>query len=364
MHDHLTTDMKALADRARTVDLTERTHATARRLRTTRIAVAGVAALALAVGTGAVWTTTALPQGGNGVPPAASTDRLTTKLDGRFVFTRGSEVVTWTPGGDPEVLDGIEDPNPETFRFSPDGVLLSYLDQDGQLHVHDVADDAEIRVPDRDIVDASADPPVWTPDSQRLWIDTGREEDRYGFYDVDSGEFTPSQEPAGRDTVVVRSPDGDGEMLISLREASDGNELVSVTPDGDEQVLAESPVQGTGEYITDILSTDVDGSRMCLDTSTDQTTNPAKHPTCRTLLAYDDKAAANVAPVATPLLGWIDGDESADATSAALIAGSGQRVQQFDDRATLVTGVDEVVDEAPLPDELTDGDPELVAYQP
>lgn len=361
MDDNLRTDLNALADRAMTVDLTDRTHATARRLRAGRATFAGVAVLAVAGGV--LWGSTALPQDHDGTPPAASIEQVVTELKGRLVFTRGSEVVTWTPGHDPEVLGDFGDPRPETYRFSPDGGMLSFLDGDGELHVHDLVHDQEVQLPEQVAVDADGDIPVWAPDSRRLWIDTGRGTDRYGFFDIASGDFNASQEPAGRDTVVVRAPDGDGDMLISLRDGGDGNELVSVTPDGEEQVLYSGPLQGSGEYVTDILTTDVDGSRMCLNTTAEKTTDPADHPTCNTLLKYDEDAAQNTAPVAAPRLGWIDGDESEDAKSAALIADSGQRVQQFNDRAVLVTGVDKLVDEVRLPDELRGGDNELVAYQ-
>lgn len=202
--------------------------------------------------------------------------------DGYFSQGDGESIFAWT-ADDPEpsavVLGAPDSGYYHTGVISPDGQYIAYLQYGdanvpggpltGKVMVRDHSGEVHVEIFEYDKAEGVCSLPTWSPDG-RLFVDHGRDADeRYGFYDPDTGDFTPTTAPKGCGVKIAQDDNGD-DLFIALEFlGGDTFDLTVTTTDGE---TTWSPAReklintlGTINYLTDVSA---DGRFACLRVST------------------------------------------------------------------------------------------------
>lgn len=206
MNSRLNDDMADLASEATSPDLYDRVISTSRRRLIRRNLFAGLAAIVMVTGgVIGVGTFTSPAESVEPVAGPAASDGEGADLTGKLFDASQAPnagrytLMSRTAWSEPIEVTKLTAVDTRSPRLSPDGGRLSWLskpdDSDFRtLMVRDLdsGEDTEVTAE----ITADGDGcvfPTWSPDGSRLFVDRGDHPsgDRYGFFDVEGGRFTP-----------------------------------------------------------------------------------------------------------------------------------------------------------------------------
>jgi hypothetical protein len=269
--DQLRHALNALASEVEVVDLRQRVHATTRRL-AMRHATAAAAGVAVLVGATAITAVRVFAtEEGAALPGAVEASASCAVAEPRGPWRDPGDWATLTPvpsidelfylarepARDTGVLrlvswqPGMEAPVPrcelraeaaKNANVSPDGRWVTWVSDDGALHIADLTGRENDRILRRD-VDGERLAPVWSPDARRLIVrDVSAGVDRavVGVIDIANGRFTRLRHNLPDARYLVWSADGTAIAFVT----PDGG-LVVADPDGSRQ----QPIQHLDEVL-------------------------------------------------------------------------------------------------------------------
>ncbi|CAM3320330.1 TolB family protein [Stackebrandtia soli] len=269
--DHIHDDLAALASEATAPDLYDGVLTESRRLRFRRAAIAGSAAVIVAVGgvAGAAGLAGAEDTPLSTSPAGPSTDALNgTLYDSGFrQGPEGESLYRFTAGDETSTVvftkDGLYY---HTAAVSPDGSKVTYLDgeQDGgaiKLRDTETGDVTELG----EYAGAGiCSTPVWSVDGQRVYVDHGPDATgaRYGVIDIATNEETPLDE-GGCDTQVAADPDG-GDILYWITGGATDLEVMRHDSTGTTTTPVGDFMRDQGAVLGELTAVSRDGSLACI----------------------------------------------------------------------------------------------------
>ena len=165
----------------------------------------------------------------------------------------GVRLYSWKPGAQPTQLGAFPSAAIGNGNVSPDGTRMSWVDEDGKLHVSGV-DGKNAKVLS-DKYDQNCNEPKWSGDGKRLLVSKPSSTGALGWVDADSGAFTK---------VVDRTPGchvrqtGDAKRYVY----QDGGADVWISMDA--TLTNSTKVQVPGRSTVDYAAVSADGSRLAL----------------------------------------------------------------------------------------------------
>lgn|GEM_PF-6215558 len=282
MTDELKQLMNQFADEVKPTSLHE---AAVRRSRRGTRRNAGLAAVtALAVTGGAILGLNGLAFGDSNDPAPAASPAI--QLDGVFyealTTTDVSESIhQWTVDAPQRVAvasDGPENRYADTANVSPDGRYIGYITRDtlaedgfnylGRFMLLDVQSGEHRELGEYNTEWDSCSAPTWTADG-RLFLDLGtKADDRYGFHDPQTGDFTATVDPGGCDVQIAQDENGQDLFIASRILGGDVYDINVTTADGE---TTTSPLREifmeSGIHIHNLTAVSDDGRFACLRTT-------------------------------------------------------------------------------------------------
>ena len=320
MTDQLKQLMNNMADEVKSASLHEQAVFQSRRTTKRRTVLAAVAALTVVGGGMAGFNTLAASEPTGDMAAEQSTadarfeetdarppvDYPVAELDGVFYdswFEQGvsSTIATWSSNA-PEpvelVTGGPDAGFYNTGVISSDARYVAYLgfadtegdDVDRRVVVHDLVEDTDRELTDFPDSGGACSLPSWSPDG-RLFVDHGtKSNQRFGFYDPATGDFTPSASPVGCQVTVAEDDNGE-DLFIAVHESEGVRDIVLTTASGE---TTTSPVarklpdeHGVILKLVDVSS---DGRYACLrvgDVSDDEDSVVDRMPLCEHIVQID-----------------------------------------------------------------------------